>query len=175
MRLRARDRDTMTLLAFLVAGAVSLVLSSIAPTSVTAGAPNTNVTLNGSGFVAATQARAGATALTTMYVSPAQLTAVIPASLLTTAGDLLFTGDPEGYFFALDARSGEKLWSFQTGSGLRGSPVTFRANGRQYVVTPSGWGSLAAGGVAGLFPQDARLFRGGSALFAFALPEDSAK
>src|SRR5258705_9504988 len=59
------------------------------------------------------------------------------ASLLTTAGDLLFTGDPEGYFFALDARSGEKLWSFQTGSGLRGSPVTFRAKGRQYILTPS--------------------------------------
>lgn len=95
------------------------------------------------------------------------------ASLLTTAGDLLFTGDPEGYFFALDARSGEKLWSFQTGSGLRGSPVTFRAKGRQYILTPSGWGSLAAGGVSGLFPADGKLFRGGSALFAFALPEET--
>jgi alcohol dehydrogenase (cytochrome c) len=93
------------------------------------------------------------------------------ASLLATAGDLVFSGDPEGFFFALNARTGEKLWSFQTGAGNRGSSVAYTVNGRQYIANPSGWGSLAAG-MGGLFPE-AETFRGGSMLTVFALPEES--
>jgi len=92
------------------------------------------------------------------------------ASILATGGDLIFTGDPEGFFFALDARTGEKLWSFQTGSGHRGSAVTYMINGRQYVATPSGWGSLASSAFPDLFPET-DTFRGGSTLMVFALPE----
>jgi alcohol dehydrogenase (cytochrome c) len=92
------------------------------------------------------------------------------ASILATGGDLVFTGDPEGFFFALDARSGTKLWSFQTGSGHRGSSVTYTVNGRQYIATPSGWGSLASSALPDLFPE-ADAFRGGSTLMVFALPE----
>jgi len=66
-------------------------LSSIAPTNVTAGVGNTNITLTGSGFVASSSARAGATNLTTAFVSPTQLTAVIPSSLLAAAGTLSLT------------------------------------------------------------------------------------
>lgn len=94
------------------------------------------------------------------------------ASVLATAGDLVFTGDPEGQFFALDARSGEKLWSFQTGSGNRGSAVTYSAGGRQFVATPSGWGSAVAGLFQQLWPDEAERFRSGSTVFAFALEED---
>ena len=94
------------------------------------------------------------------------------ASLLATAGDLVFTGDPEGFFFALDARTGQKLWSFQTGSGHRGSSVTYTVNGRQYIATPTGWGSLASGAMPSLWPE-AETFRGGSTLMVFALPEGS--
>lgn len=92
------------------------------------------------------------------------------ASGLSTAGDLVFTGDPEGNFFALDARTGEKLWSFQTGSGLRGSPITYSVKGRQYVATPSGWGSSLAGIMPQIWPE-VEEFRGGSSVFTFALPE----
>src|SRR5262249_36494410 len=53
------------------------------------------------------------------------------ASMLATAGDVVFTGNPEGEFFALDARTGAKLWSFQTGAGHRGSSITYSVNGRQ--------------------------------------------
>jgi len=95
---------------------------------------------------------------------------ILLASILATAGDLLFTGDPEGFFFALDARTGAKLWSFQTGSGHRGSAVTYSINGRQYVATPTGWGSLVGRGLAGLWPE-AEMFRGGTTLMVFALPE----
>ncbi len=77
------------------------------------------------------------------------------ASLLATAGDLVFTGDPEGDFFALDARSGQKLWGFPTGAGNRGSAVTYSVNGRQYIANPSGWGSLA-GGMGGFYADGVR-------------------
>ena len=70
------------------------------------------------------------------------------AALLSTAGGLVFTGDPEGNFFALDGRSGEKLWSFPTGSGHRGGPISYAVDGRQYIATPSGWGSSLGVGAA---------------------------
>jgi alcohol dehydrogenase (cytochrome c) len=94
----------------------------------------------------------------------------ILASLLSTAGDLIFTGDPEGNFFAVDARSGAKLWSFPTGGGHRGSAVTYSVKGRQYVATPSGWGSLVGSSHVALWP-DTPAPRSGSTLFVFALPE----
>lgn len=80
-------------------------------------------------------------------------------------------GDPEGNFFALDARTGARLWSFQTGGWHRGSAVTYAIGGRQYVATPSGWGSILGRAQGALWPQ-ALAPRAGSALFVFALPED---
>jgi alcohol dehydrogenase (cytochrome c) len=93
------------------------------------------------------------------------------AALVSTGGDLVFTGDPEGNFFALDARTGEKLWSFATGSGHRGGPISYAVNGLQYIATPSGWGSIVGFGLGALFPE-IRDFQAGSAVFAFALPDE---
>ena len=93
------------------------------------------------------------------------------ASMLATAGDLVFTGDPEGDFFALDARTGAKLWSFQTGAGHRGSSVSYAVNGRQYIATPTGWGSLVSNALTPVWPE-AETFRSGSTLVVFALPEE---
>jgi alcohol dehydrogenase (cytochrome c) len=94
------------------------------------------------------------------------------ASVLATAGDLVFTGNPEGEFFALDARSGTKVWSFQTGAGHRGSAISYSVNGRQYIATPTGLQQALIGGTASdLFPGQS--FRLGSTLIAFALPEAS--
>jgi len=92
------------------------------------------------------------------------------ASLLSTAGDLVFTGDPEGIFFALDARSGKKLWSFSTGSGHRGSAISYSVAGRQYIATPSGPGGPVAMGLGENFPELADAPQGAT-LFVFALPE----
>lgn len=92
------------------------------------------------------------------------------ASMLATAGDLVFTGDPEGYFFALNARTGEKLWSFQTGAGHRGSSISYSVNGRQYIATPTGWGSIVGRVMTSIWPE-AENFRPGSTLIVFALPE----
>jgi alcohol dehydrogenase (cytochrome c) len=91
------------------------------------------------------------------------------ASVLSTSGDLIFSGDPEGNFFALDAKTGAKLWNFQTGSGHRGAAISYAVKGKQYIATPSGWGSAVAGLMSQLWPE-AENFRGGSSLFVFALP-----
>jgi len=94
------------------------------------------------------------------------------ASMLSTAGDLVFTGDPEGNFFALNARTGDKLWNFQTGAGHRGSAVTYSVNGRQYIATPTGWQQSITGGMlSSLFPGIGETWRVGSTLVVFALPE----
>lgn len=93
-------------------------------------------------------------------------------SILATAGDLMLTGDPEGHFFALDARNGKKLWSFQTGSGNHGNPVTYMIRGRQYIAAPTGEGVSAIMFNTGVWPEAAN-WRLGSTLFVFALPEES--
>ena len=62
------------------------------------------------------------------------------SGVLTTGGGLVFAGTPEGEFNAYDAKSGKRLWSYQTGSGIVGSPMSFSIDGRQYIAVPSGWG-----------------------------------
>ena len=56
------------------------------------------------------------------------------SGVLTTASDLLFAGGREGHFFALDARTGELLWKTNLGGTVANGPITFAADGRQYVA-----------------------------------------
>jgi alcohol dehydrogenase (cytochrome c) len=60
------------------------------------------------------------------------------AGLLTTAGNLVFTGDAEGYLIAFDARSGKVLWKFQTGGTVIAPPISYSVNGRQYIAVAAG-------------------------------------
>jgi alcohol dehydrogenase (cytochrome c) len=88
--------------------------------------------------------------------------------VLATHGGLVFTGTPEGYLKAFDAKTGKELWKFNTGSGVIGSPITFEMNGEQYVLVASGWGGappLWGGEVA---KKLAGINQGGS-LWAFKL------
>jgi alcohol dehydrogenase (cytochrome c) len=87
------------------------------------------------------------------------------SSLLATGGDLVFAGEPTGEFNAFHARSGELLWQLQTGSGIHGSPMTYRAGGKQYVAVTTGWG----GWIKGFAPELYGASRG-HALVVFALP-----
>ena len=61
------------------------------------------------------------------------------AGILTTASNLLFTGDGEGNMIVLDSRSGKLLWRYQMGSPLHGtSAVTYMLDGRQHILVPAG-------------------------------------
>lgn len=63
---------------------------------------------------------------------------VSDSGMLTTASDLLFTGGREGYFHAIDARTGEELWKAALGGQIVMAPVTYEVNGRQYLTVVSG-------------------------------------
>jgi alcohol dehydrogenase (cytochrome c) len=52
----------------------------------------------------------------------------------------VFTGAQTGEFMAFDADTGEKLWQFQTGSGITGQPITWEQDGKQYIAVTSGSG-----------------------------------
>jgi PQQ-dependent dehydrogenase (methanol/ethanol family) len=75
---------------------------------------------------------------------------------VATAGDVVFYGTMDGWFRAVDARTGRLRWQFRTGSGIVGQPITYRApDGRQYVAVLSGVGGWAGAVVAGqLDPRD---------------------
>ncbi len=63
---------------------------------------------------------------------------VTDAGMLTTASDLVFTGGREGYFYALDAKTGKELWKASLGGSIVMAPVTFSIDGQQYVSVISG-------------------------------------
>jgi len=105
---------------------------------------------------------------------------------LATAGDVVFYGTMEGWFKAVDARTGTLQWQFKTGSGIVGQPVTYRGpDGRQYVAILSGVGGWAGAIVSGgLDSRDPTAAKGmvnattdlpqkttkGGTLYVFALP-----
>lgn len=105
---------------------------------------------------------------------------------MATAGDLTFYGTMDGWFKAFNARTGEQLWQFRTGSGIIGQPVTYRGpDGKQYVAVLSGvggWsGAVVSGGLDPRDPTAALGFVGamgdlpqhtnkGGMLYVFALP-----
>ena len=62
------------------------------------------------------------------------------SGVLATGGDLVFYGTPEGYLKAVNAKTGEEVWQFQTGSGVIAPPITWDQDGEQYVAVVSGWG-----------------------------------
>ena len=57
---------------------------------------------------------------------------------LSTAGGLVFYGNMDGEVKALNAKSGDVLWRFQTGSGVNQGPITYEVGGKQYVAVASG-------------------------------------
>ena len=105
---------------------------------------------------------------------------------LTTAGDVVFYGTMDGWFKAVDAKSGTLLWQFKCGSGIIGQPVSYRGpDGKQYIAILAGVGGWSGAIVAGgLDPRDQTAALGfvgamgdlpqhttkGGMLYVFALP-----
>jgi PQQ-dependent dehydrogenase (methanol/ethanol family) len=105
---------------------------------------------------------------------------------LATAGDVVFYGTMEGWFKAVDAKSGKQLWQFKTESGIIGQPISYRGpDGKQYVAILAGVGGWAGAIVSGaLDGRDGTAAKGfvnamkdlpaytgkGGRLYVFALP-----
>ncbi|MBW2695985.1 MAG: PQQ-dependent dehydrogenase, methanol/ethanol family [Deltaproteobacteria bacterium] len=68
----------------------------------------------------------------------------VPAGVLATAGDLVFQGTGTS-FAAYDARTGERLWSVDTGVGIIAPPITYEIDGVQYVAVMAGIGGSHGG------------------------------
>ena len=60
------------------------------------------------------------------------------AGAVTTAGGLVFFGDDERLFEAVDASTGKPLWHFNTGQTISASPMTYAVGSKQYVAIGAG-------------------------------------
>jgi len=63
--------------------------------------------------------------------------------VLSTAGGVLFLGDDSGALAAVDAKNGKPLWHFHTNEAFRASPMTYMAEGKQYVAIAAGSNIIA--------------------------------
>ena len=88
-------------------------------------------------------------------------------SLIATGGGLVFGGDGNGRFRALDQETGESLWEINLGTSVTGFPITYAVDGRQYVVASTG-SSLSSRDNMRLTPELRP--SNGNNIFVFALP-----
>ena len=110
---------------------------------------------------------------------------------LVTAGDIAFYGTMDGWFKAVDARTGKQLWQFKTVSGVIGQPVSYRGpDGNQYIAVLAGVGGwagvvvsasldardgTAALGFANAMKDLGAATKPGGMLYVFALPQAGAR
>jgi alcohol dehydrogenase (cytochrome c) len=62
----------------------------------------------------------------------------VRSGVLSTAGNLVFTGDPANNLVALNAKTGQPLWHANLGEGVSNGPMTFELDGPQYLVAGAG-------------------------------------
>ena len=88
-------------------------------------------------------------------------------SLVATGGRLIFGGNVNGRFRALDHETGEVLWEINLGSSVTGFPISYAVDGRQYVAVSTGTASTAS--MFGRLTPEIRPSSGNN-IFVFALP-----
>jgi len=83
------------------------------------------------------------------------------ASVLSTAGNLVFVPDSRGVVHAYDAESGTELWNHSDGTGHQGGIISYAVGGKQYIAITAGFGGMASddyaptfGGVYKSMPRD---------------------
>jgi alcohol dehydrogenase (cytochrome c) len=89
---------------------------------------------------------------------------------LSTGGGLVFAGDLDRYFRAYDVRNGDVLWETRLGTSVQGFPVTFEADGEQYIAISAGVGGGSPRGVPRAVTPEIRHPENGNALYVFKLP-----
>ena len=91
--------------------------------------------------------------------------------VLTTAGNLVFVGDLDRTFRALDVETGEILWESRLGTSVQGYPISFGVDGKQYIAVPTGLGGGSPRTVPSVLTQSIRYPNTGNALYVFELPD----
>ncbi len=71
----------------------------------------------------------------------AQLNYPVLSGMTPTAGGVVFFGDVDGNFYALNAATGEKLWGQHVGGGIGGGVITYAAGGNQKIAVAAGFTS----------------------------------
>lgn len=90
---------------------------------------------------------------------------MVMSGAVVTAGDVVFYGTVDGWFRAVDARTGDVLWSQKLGSGIIAAPITFLGpDNRQYVAVYA-----AVGGAAEVMHSHPGFPARGSTLYVFSI------
>jgi len=96
------------------------------------GAVTSDPRAEGRGWLSAIDAASGAVKWKQQWPTP------LVAGVVATSGGVLFTGDMDNDFLAIDAANGKTLYRFNTGGSIGGGVVSYALDGRQYVATTSG-------------------------------------
>jgi alcohol dehydrogenase (cytochrome c) len=90
-------------------------------------------------------------------------------AVLSTAGGLAFVGDLDRYFRAYDVRTGDVLWQTRLGTSVQGFPVSFMADGRQFVAVTTGLGGGSPRVVPRTISPEIKHPNNGHAIYVFEL------
>ena len=90
---------------------------------------------------------------------------------LSTAGGVVFIGDLDRQFRALDVKTGEVLWQSRLSTAVQGFPITFTANGKQYVAVTTGNGGGSPRVVPRTITPEINPPSNGHTLYVFELPK----
>ncbi len=97
--------------------------------------------------------------------------APLTTGALVTAGDLVFAGDLDRWMNAFDAGTGERLWDVRLNDVPNSAPITYSANGRQYLALIVGSGGYQSQSYGVLVPEIQNPPDRGAALWVFEIPE----
>jgi alcohol dehydrogenase (cytochrome c) len=90
-------------------------------------------------------------------------------AVLSTGGGLAFAGDLDRYFRAYDVRTGKTLWQSRLGTSVQGFPVSFSADGKQYIAVTTGLGGGSPRNVPATIAPEVKYPQTGNALYVFTL------
>ena len=100
-----------------------------------------------------------------------QQRASLHTGTISTGGDLVFVGDLDRRFKALDVSTGENLWETRLGTSVQGLPVSFAIEGKQYIAVTTALGGTSPRTVPGVIATEISYPRWGNAIYVFSLPD----
>ena len=100
-----------------------------------------------------------------------QQRASLHTGTISTGGNLVFVGDLDRRFKALDVSTGETLWETRLGTSVQGHPVSFAIEGKQYIAVTTALGGTSPRTVPGVIATEISYPRWGNAIYVFSLPD----